>query len=228
VISPVASPEVFVKRPRGRAAQASARPKQRPAIAIAPAPEELARRAQAGSVEAFSELVGLFQERLFNFLLRRASVQDAEDLTQETFIRAWQRIGLYRSKWRFSTWLFTIATRLAAGRARRIGSVPALTLTDDPRAAGLPHAGLEHAEESSRIWALVDEVLSPEQRAAVWLRYAEDLSMQEIAVVMGKSEVGVRVMLHRARGLLAERLRDADADIQPQVHTRGRAIGAGT
>ena len=177
-------------------------PSSRP---VGASPEDLALRAQNGSVEAFSMLVELFQARLYNFLLRRASVHDAEDLAQETFIRAWQRIGLYRPKWRFSTWLFTIATRLAAGRARRVGASQSLSLTDaaEPAAA----SGVAAADEGrSRAWALVDSVLTPEQRTAVWLRYAEDLSNQEIAVVMGKSEVGVRVMLHRARAVLAENL----------------------
>jgi RNA polymerase sigma-70 factor, ECF subfamily len=172
----------------------------------APLPEELALRAQQGSVEAFSALVEHFQERLYNFLLRRAGAHDAEDLAQETFIRAWQRIGLYRPQWRFSTWLFTIATRLAAGRARRVGAGAGLSLAEVFEPAG----GAEEShdtDDGARLWALVDEVLGPEPRAAIWLRYAEDLSMQEIAVVMGKSEVGVRVMLHRARGVLAERWR---------------------
>jgi RNA polymerase sigma-70 factor (ECF subfamily) len=193
-------------------------------VAPAVSPEDLALRAQNGSVEAFSTLVELFQARLYNFLLRRASVHDAEDLAQETFIRAWQRIGLYRPKWRFSTWLFTIATRLAAGRARRVGASPPLSLSEAAEPATAP--GVKAADEgSSRVWALVDSALTPEQRTAVWLRYAEDLSNQEIAVVMGKSEVGVRVMLHRARAVLAENL-EPQGGRAPETTAPALAAGA--
>lgn len=62
------------------------------------------------------------------------------------------------------------------------------------------------------MWRLVDEVLTDEQRAAVWLRYVEDLGISEIATVMSKSQVGVRVMLFRARAALAERMRDMEPD----------------
>jgi RNA polymerase sigma-70 factor (ECF subfamily) len=192
----------------------------------APSPEELAVRAQEGSVEAFSALVELFQDRLYNFLLRRAGPPEAEDLAQETFIRAWQRIGLYRPKWRFSTWLFTIATRLAAGRARRASSGPSLSLETCAEPALREHAE-GPSEDARRIWALVDEVLKPEQRTAVWLRYAEDLSMQEISRVMGKSEVGIRVMLHRARAVLAERWEAEHPQSQPAPALAARALAAG-
>jgi RNA polymerase sigma-70 factor (ECF subfamily) len=185
-------------------------------------PEALALRAQQGSVEAFSDLVEHFQVRLYNFLLRRAGPHDAEDLAQETFIRAWQRIDQYRPRWRFSTWLFTIATRLAAARARRIGAGRGLSLADAPEPAG-PAQPAHATDEGARLWAMVDETLGPEQRSAVWLRYAEDLSMHEIALVMGKSEVAVRVMLHRARAALAERWRGQQ---QPGVCARALAAGA--
>ncbi|MEE8146382.1 MAG: sigma-70 family RNA polymerase sigma factor, partial [Longimicrobiales bacterium] len=74
----------------------------------------LVSRAQTGSLSSFAELVARFEGRLFNFLLRRTRcVADAEDLAQDTFVRAWQRIRRYDPRWRFSTWLFTIAHRLA-------------------------------------------------------------------------------------------------------------------
>jgi RNA polymerase sigma-70 factor, ECF subfamily len=167
-------------------------------------PEELAVRAQAGSLEAYSALVDCFQDRLFNFLLRRVRASaDAEDLTQEAFIRAWQRISTYRPDWRFSTWLFTIAVRLAVSEGRRS--------TRRTERLGEAHAALGAAdgakliggEERSQIWALVGELLSHDQQTAVWLRYVEDMAITDIARVMGRSQVAVRVMLFRARGILA-------------------------
>jgi RNA polymerase sigma-70 factor, ECF subfamily len=169
-------------------------------------PEALAARAQQGSVEAFERLVETFEGRVFNFLLRRVSAAEADDLAQETFIRAWQRIHQYRPQWRFSTWLFTIASRLASSRSRRIR--PERSVAEVRAAGPAMDAGarLSAGEDRARIWVLVDELLTEEQRTAVWLRYVEGMALQDIARVIGKSHVGVRVMLHRARCTLAEGL----------------------
>src|SRR6478672_168395 len=93
---------------------------ERADVLCALSPEDLAERAAAGSVPSFGELVTRFEVRVFNFLLRKmGSRADAEDLTQESFVRAWERITSYDRQWRFSTWLFTIASRLAVSHYRR-------------------------------------------------------------------------------------------------------------
>ena len=195
-------------------------------------PEQLALRAQRGSLEAYGRLVELFEERLFNFLLRRVpSRADAEDLTQEAFLRAWRRIRSYRSRWRFSTWLYTIATRLAISHAR--SAVRHSSLGDEDSSPAAPR--VRERVEGGAIWKLVDEVLTAEQRTAVWLRYVEDLGIAEIGVVMGKSQVAVRVMLFRARSALeagfvessAGTERDAEAPA-PVIRTgAGRPVAGG-
>ena len=80
----------------------------------------LAREAQAGSRDAFGELVERHQGPLFHFLqVRTGSAADAEELTQESFLRAWKYLDRYDARYSFSTWLFTVARRLAIGRMRR-------------------------------------------------------------------------------------------------------------
>ena len=162
-------------------------------------------RCGRGSLAAFSRLVAMFEARLFNVILRKVgSRTEAEDITQETFLRAWRRIGSYRARWRFSTWLYTIAARLAISHARQASR--RLHLSNDGDRASPVVEGPR--EECGWIWKIVDEALTPEQREAVWLRYVEDMAIGEIAVVMGKSDVGVRVMLFRARAVLAQKLGD--------------------
>jgi|SRR5262245_4872450 len=168
--------------------------------------EELAVRCQRGSLGCYSELVGRFEGRLFNFLLRRtASRQDAEDLAQEAFVRAWERIATYNPAWRFSTWLFTIASRLAISRHRR-NRRQRPTDSFDRADTGAPDPArvAGDRELGSILWELAETKLNQDQRTALWLRYAEDLSIGEIATVMRKSHVGVRVCLFRARQSLAE------------------------
>lgn len=194
-------------------------------------PEELAVRSQHGSVEAYARLVAIFEARLFNFLLRKVGNRvDAEDLTQEAFLRAWRRIGSYRSRWKFSTWLYTIASRLAISHARQRGSGRVVRIADEDQRETPREAVVE---DRAWVWRLVDEVLTEEQRTAVWLRYVEDMGIGEIAAVMGKSHVGVRVMLFRARSVLAEQMESSEgkrgggAEAAANVVTTGRVVGGG-
>jgi RNA polymerase sigma-70 factor (ECF subfamily) len=198
---------------------------EHPSLWHSESPEQLAVRAQGGSVQAYSVLVARFQERLFNFLLRRVKTSaDAEDLTQEAFVRAWQRIATYSPQWKFSTWLFTIAIRLAVSESRR-PQRPMERLGDVPVSVpALSGSRLVAREERGRIWALVGEVLSVDQQAAVWLRYVEDMAITDIARVMGRSQVAVRVMLFRARALLAARMRPEAEESQK---SRAGAAAAG-
>lgn len=174
--------------------------------------EELALAARGGALAPFTVLVERYEGRLFNFLLRRCvCASDAEDLTQETFLRAFRRIDRYDPRWRFSTWLFTIGARLAATRARaegRRGTRERLAGAEDARAAPAPGPAdaAEALDERGRVWAIAQRTLTEDQRSLLWLRYAEDLSMREIATVTGRTEIGVRVALFRARDALAASL----------------------
>jgi len=174
--------------------------------------EELARRARAGSLSAYGELVKRFETRVFTLHRRRGwSASDAEDLTQEAFVRTWQSLDRWRPTERFSPWLFTIALRTgmkeARSRARRAARERIAAETRTRRDADRPGPIDRVGDPDGRdLWALADEVLSEAARTALWLVYAEDLSPAEAARVLGKSAVSVRVMLHRARKTLANRL----------------------
>ena len=172
--------------------------------------EELALLAARENLAAFNELVVRFEARLYNFLLRRVSSRtDAEDLTQEAFVRAWERIESYDPTWRFSTWLFTIASRLAVSQHRR--SRPTAHLENDEQVRTQPPDGRDaerDVRDGGNLWLLAAAALKPEQHTALWLRYAEDMGIGEIAQVLGKTHVGVRVCLFRARQMLADKARE--------------------
>lgn len=167
--------------------------------------EELAWRARQGCQASFTELVHRYAPRLQAFLRRRTRHgHEVEDLVQDTFIKAYQNLGRYDNSWRFSTWLFTIATRLAASRHRKreqrpaVGDLSSQTYTDD---------AIDRREQQESLWAKAAE-LPDSQREALWLRYAEDMSVKEIALAMDRSQVCVKVLLYRARIGLAKRLKD--------------------
>ncbi|MEM9381393.1 MAG: sigma-70 family RNA polymerase sigma factor [Planctomycetota bacterium] len=186
-----------------------------------------ARAAHAGSRAAFAALVERFEGPLFRYLrVRTGNRADAEELVQEAFLQAWRNVHSYDPRRPFRGWLYTIAARLAASRARRrhedaIGdeALKALPL------AGRPSSAIDARDEERNLWRIALEVLGPEQREALWLRYAEELSTDEVARILGKRVVTTRVLVHRARKRLVEHLSaraDEEGDVEaPAPHRAG-------
>jgi len=166
--------------------------------------EELASRVAAGSCPLFEELVSRYSVRLFYFLRHRTETdQDIEDMVQETFLKAFRSIDRFNPEWRFSTWLYTIATRSAISRHRSNKKMKPY-----PTAASSlpgPEEIFIQKQESQNIWELAS-LLPEKEYEVLWLRYAEDMSIKEIARVTKKKPVSVRVLLYRARLNLAKRI----------------------
>lgn len=161
--------------------------------------QELARWAQAGCESSFEELVRRFQVPLMRFLLRRMGRQhDAEDVLQETFVRAYQKLHLYDARYAFRPWLYTIACRTAS---RHRGS--SVATFADPGLFATPHASaldsMVHEEERQTLWGLARRELTDGQFAALWMFHVEQFSAGQIATALGRSWASVKTMLHRAR-----------------------------
>lgn len=184
--------------------------------------EELARRSQQGCRQAFAELVERYGIRLFKFLRYKTNnLQDAEDLVQESFVRAYENIQRYRCSWKFSTWLFTIATRLAYSHFRRSRSFQ--TVGEIESSGPEPGQMVVEKETQQSLWALA-RGLSMNQYQALWLKYGQDMSIKEIARVLKKSQVNVKVLLYRARINMAKRLQNVDVENKVHVHTSSKEI----
>ena len=167
---------------------------------------ELAACAADGSIAAFEELALRFEPRIYGFLYRHVgNAHDAQDLTQDTFVRAWRAIDRFDPQRDFATWLFVIARRAAANHfsARRSHD----QLTDD-----LPDAAVEPSERSAadddavHLWRAAKK-LKRAYYEALWLRYGEGFSVAQTARVMGATTIYVKVILHRARKELARQLK---------------------
>ncbi len=171
---------------------------------------QLALRAQGRSLPAFTELVTRYEHRLFNFILRRVNCDaDAEDIVQEAFLRAWQSIDRYDPTWEFSTWLYTIARRLAANQyaaSRRLALRANPTANTATAPSADPAEIVARNEQHGNLWPTAQRILTGDQRSALWLRYGECMAVQDIANVLGKTRVAVRVILFRARKALAEEI----------------------
>lgn len=166
--------------------------------------EHLAALAAAGDHHAFERLVERWRPRIRSLIRKRVPGNEtAEDLTQETLLRAWKSLERYDPSRPLKTWLFTIAVRVAIDH-RRAAAPRAMPTLENADAAVAPQGDRsEAAETAAELWRTADRVLGETERAAIWLRYAEDMPVNEIARVLGKSRVATSVMMFRAREKLA-------------------------
>jgi RNA polymerase sigma-70 factor (ECF subfamily) len=160
---------------------------------------KLIAAAKAGSAEAFCDLAKLYRERLLRFLLTRcASFADAEDVLQDTLIAAFRYIHTYDSRWRFSTWLYRIAIRNAAKQYRpdmaEIGDL--CDEENDPLQQCIADS------ETENLWVSAKRTLTDEVFTAMWLRYAEDMSVNDISTTLDRSVSWTKVNLMRGRRAL--------------------------
>lgn len=157
-------------------------------------------------MNAFTDLVGAYRDRLLRFLLTRcASYADAEDALQDTLINAYRYIHSYDPRWRFSTWLYRIAIRNAAK-------------LHTPDTLELGELGVEESDpllqciadsESENLWISARHLLNEEVFQAMWLRYAEDMSVNDISKALDRSASWTKVNLMRGRRKLDAELNGA-------------------
>jgi RNA polymerase sigma-70 factor (ECF subfamily) len=169
--------------------------------------EELARQSQDGALAAFEELVYRYEHRIYGFIANSCrNPTDAREVTQDTFVRAFQAIGQFDGRRGFAPWLFTIARRKCIDHYRAAPSVadelmPEMPDNNDPAEL------LARQEERQSLWGLARRRLPGPQFQALWLRYAEEMSVAGIAQVLRKTQTHVKVLLFRARRVLARELK---------------------
>jgi RNA polymerase sigma-70 factor (ECF subfamily) len=171
---------------------------------------EVIARAQAGDTGAFEMLVVEHQTYAFNLAFRvLGNEQEAEDVAQEAFVRAWQALPRFRAQARFGTWLYRIVTNLCYTRLPKlrrellaIGENDILEHADHK--TGIPQEGVEAAERRAWLHRQIEE-LPESYRLLVALRYQQDLPYEEIASITGLPMGTVKTGLFRAK----ERLRSA-------------------
>lgn len=170
----------------------------------------LAARARDGDSQAFVELVRRHQDRVYRFVLRMTgSRDDAMDLAQDTFMKAWQAMPRWSPDAQFGTWLIRIARNGALDVLRRRGVVAFEPLGDDPPFVD-PARGPEAQLETRQRYEVLEVALqriAVEHREVLLLREVEDLSYAEIAEALGVAEGTVKSRIARARVALLEQAR---------------------
>lgn len=180
----------------------------------------LVARAQGGDEDAFGELVMAFHGRVFGVIYRMVhNAEDARELEQQTWVKAWQRLGSYKGDAQFFTWLYRIAVNSALDQSRRTARRKEVSLDEspalEPRPAaewqapddGRPDRALEREEIRVAFQSALDR-LSPEHRMALILREVEGLSYGEIAKIMKCRTGTVMSRIFYARRLMQEQMKD--------------------
>ena len=172
----------------------------------------LVRALQAGADSALNALMSRHGEPLFRFLFRSTRNEtDARDLAQETFVRAYFKIGSFRPRARFATWLFQIGLNLSRDHARSKHGKRALRHDSLAAAGGLelvepaadPGTGAEMAEKLALVQQAIDG-LPHGLKAAFLLTVIEERSQKNAAEILGVTVKAVETRVYRARQLLEQ------------------------
>ena len=193
----------------------------------------LVARAQMGELDAFEALTNRYEQRVYSLALRMLRhPQDAEDVTQQTFLSALEHLDGFRGDASFATWLLRIATHAALKVIRKQKGLDTVSLEEATDEAGgyetIPHPEYiadwrqspEQLVETNEIQRLLDEALAKldeKHRLVFLLRDVEGLSVKETAEALGLSEANTKVRLLRARLQLREQLTRTLGDPERRV-----------
>ena len=188
---------------------------------------DLVKRCQAGETEAFDELVTRYRTRIFAMIYNMVhNEQDAWDLAQDSFVKAWKSIKRFRGRSSFYTWIYRIVMNVTIDWLRKKQVKGAGVEFDDaiqlrevhpasktlPKADPLPYERMERTEVRARIDNAITQ-LSPEHRAVILMKETEGMQYHEIAEALGCSIGTVMSRLFYARKKLQNLLKDVYENI---------------
>jgi RNA polymerase sigma-70 factor (ECF subfamily) len=180
--------------------------------------QRIIQRAKSGDRDAFAELVDLYKDKVYHVSYRMlGNRQEAEDVAQETFLRVYANLDNYDPQYKFSTWIYRIASNLSIDIIRKRKK----NLSLDAEITGADgmdwHDRLADASKGPEEEVLTDELqeevqgaimgLNPKYRAVMLLRYLEDLSLQEISEIVQLPISTIKTRIHRGREALRKKLR---------------------
>lgn len=163
--------------------------------------ELLVARCQSGDKQAFGDLYDLLAEKIYRFVFFKTKTEDAEDLTELIFLKIWEKINSYANReGAFTAWALKIANNTVIDYYRTHRPLFPLSETiglPDENDENNPKLTAERSLNQEFMQSALRELPEP-YREIIVLKYIEDLSNEEIAIVTGRSQIGIRVIHHRA------------------------------
>lgn len=184
-------------------------------------------KAKSGDRNAFGELVRIHHKRMWKVALHLlGTTSEADDVVQETFLRAFRAIDRFDGKSGLSTWLYRIAVNLSLNALRTRKRAAAVDIADPRLGSALASASSDPADDASSRQVAAQllealDTLSLTLRTTVVLVAIEGLSHREVGEILGCAEGTVAWRMHEARKLLKERLSDQEDQADPKVGSRG-------
>lgn len=181
---------------------------------LAPSDSELVRRVRSGDRHAYDRLVTTHRAVVFRVAARIVGADEADDVTQDSFVRAYYRLDQYHGDGPFRSWILQITRSVALNSLRKRRPDPTDEIpevSDDSTTARRPWSTLEQKEQRERLEAKV-LTLDPRHRAVLVLRDIEGLSYEEVATITETPIGSVKGRLHRARAEMIALLRDNSYD----------------
>jgi RNA polymerase sigma factor (sigma-70 family) len=178
-------------------------------------------RAQNGDLRAFEQLLYMHEDAVYSFVYNKVrNEMDAEEITQDVFMKAYKNIKSFRKEAKLRTWLFTIAHNTTASHYRK-KELKTTPVDDTPKAHGIASTIEESMskvsdEERTRFIAQAMVNMAPQQRALIQLFYLEELSIKEICDITELSEASVKTGLNRGRNRLYQLLEEI---LKEEIHS---------
>jgi RNA polymerase sigma-70 factor, ECF subfamily len=171
--------------------------------------QNLLRKAQNGDREAFGYIYDHFREKIYKFIFFRVGHKElAEDILSDTFVKAWLKITAVNTPQALSGWIYQVAKNniIDYYRIKGVAVLPIDDFTDTLPDSVNPVDEANLRIEHQKLLELM-QMLSPEHRTVLEYKFFEDLTNEEIASIMNKSEGAIRVLQHRAIEKLKQLLR---------------------
>ena len=187
--------------------------------------EELVARSRSGDAESFNQLISRWERPIYALAYRVIGrEEDARDVTQETFLRAFRGLGAFKGQAKFSSWLYRIALNLCRDWIRRKKRSPMATLPEDVELEDVasdagPAETVEELVSRRELSELVEAAMArlpEEQRTAIILKEYHGMTFQEIADLQGCPLSTVKTRLYQGLSVLRRHLRAANVMTRPQ------------